>query len=298
MVEISELMKQRLNQQEQQRNDALQVALDKTTKELGKIPAPFAFFFMGSAGREEQLYQTDQDHGIIYDGEEACQRYFLTLGEEIVKALEDKGYERCEGGVMASTKRWCRSYKEWNEQLDFWIKENQFEHVRYLLTFFDSRTVLGDNQWLTHLKQRLFLEIKEGRIPMSRFTENTGRIPKGLNGFGQLLEEQYGEYQGTINLKEQVLFPYVNGMRLLALQEGIDAASTLERMQQSAFINSEQHVMASFLEIQTKRVLWGENHGTFTHVFPETLTKEERKFLKKCIREGRSFYRSIQQNHE
>ncbi|GAF21447.1 signal-transduction protein containing cAMP-binding and CBS domains [Bacillus sp. JCM 19047] len=101
---MSELMKQRLCEQEQRRNDAVQVALDKTIKELGEIPAPFAFFFMGSAGREEQLYQTDQDHGIIYDGEEACQRYFLFLGEEIVKALEDKGYERCTGGVMASNK--------------------------------------------------------------------------------------------------------------------------------------------------------------------------------------------------
>ncbi|GAF21448.1 hypothetical protein JCM19047_1132 [Bacillus sp. JCM 19047] len=167
-----------------------------------------------------------------------------------------------------------------------------------MLTFFDARTVLGDDQWLKRLKQRLFFEIRKGHIPMSRFTENTGRIPKGLNGFGQLLEDNYGEYQGTINLKEQVLFPYVNGMRLLALQEGIESASTWARMQQSAFMTSEQHVMASFLEIQNKRVLWGENHGTFTHVFPNNLTKEERKFLKACIREGRSFYRGIQQSHE
>ncbi|WP_099304600.1 DUF294 nucleotidyltransferase-like domain-containing protein [Bacillus sp. Marseille-P3800] len=296
MAKQSEAVQTRLDSLEERRVKTVQDVITRSKKELGEIPAPFAFFFMGSAGREEQLYGTDQDHGIVYDGNQEDQSYFLQLGENIVEALEQAGYERCPGGVMASNQRWCQSITDWEAQLLFWIKENKFEHVRYLLTFFDARCVWGQETLLFNLKQLIFDKIDEGLMTMDRFAENTGRIPKGLNGFGQLLEETYGEHQGTINMKEQVLFPYVNGMRLMALKEGIQAASTLKRMEQSHFMNTFKREMESFVAIQNYRVMWGERHGTFTYVFPQSLSKKERKFLKNCIKEGRSFYKRIQED--
>lgn len=125
----------KLEQHEQKRLDAVNQAVKQTIAELGDIPAPFAFFLMGSAGRKEQLHATDQDHGLICHCSDDQLPYFRKLGQQIVIRMEQAGYERCSGGVMASEVRWCKTNKQWKAQLSDWLNQDTFEHIRHLLTF-------------------------------------------------------------------------------------------------------------------------------------------------------------------
>ncbi len=46
--------------------EAVMLAIEKNESEWGSPPAHFAFFVMGSAARGEQLYWSDQDHGLVF----------------------------------------------------------------------------------------------------------------------------------------------------------------------------------------------------------------------------------------
>lgn len=279
--------------------NAVEAAISQMMKEQGEIPAPFAFFVMGSAGRKEQIHDSDQDHGIVFDGNEHCLPYFLELGERIVERLEKAGYERCIGGVMASKQRWCRSFISWKEQLEGWLQDDSFEHLRHLLTFFDARPIEGEKELVWSLKGLLFEKVKTKPYLLKRFADNTGRLPQGLNLFGQLLVEQQGEKQGLLNMKQQVLFPFVNGMRLLALKDEMFESSTLDRFEANKRIDTEiVEAHYSFKQLIEKRAQWKENVGIVTYVKPDELKKDEQKQLKRWIREGRRFYEAVQKKIE
>ncbi|WP_059104201.1 DUF294 nucleotidyltransferase-like domain-containing protein [Shouchella shacheensis] len=285
---------------ERKLSQAFHQALRQIKKERGEIPAPFAFFVMGSAGRMEQMQESDQDHGLVYQGEEArCQRYFLSLGEEIVRRLEREGYARCEGGVMASKNRWCKSKKAWHGQLERWMEDDSFENIRHTLTFFDARTVYGEEELVFELKAEVFSAIRKKNTLMRRFADNTGRLPKGQNLFGQLLVKQAGEHQGTLSVKQQLLFPFVNGLRLIALKEQMVSAPTLERFRALPRKYAEiQAYESTFQELLEKRMEWAERQTTYSevhNVYPDQLSKSDRQRIKRWMKEGRNLYEVIDQ---
>ncbi|GAF64385.1 hypothetical protein BTS2_1278 [Bacillus sp. TS-2] len=284
--------------------EAIEVAQKKVESEWGSPPAHFAFFLLGSGGRGEQLYWSDQDHGIVYedaedeDAQEKLQEYFLHLGKEIVHALEAVGYEKCSGKVMASYPRWCKSLTAWQEQLKLWLREDTWEHLRYALTFFDSRTFMGEDTLLKKLKETIFSTLKNQPQLMTRFAENTGRLKTGVGLFNQLLTETKGRQQGKLDLKQIVNFPYVNGLRLLALKESIFEPSTLKRFEelpsQYHFIKRYQKTYQKVLEYQLAWQQGIESYDAIHYLQLEKLTKEEKAQLKNWIKKGRKLYAEIE----
>lgn len=283
----------KLEQHEQKRLDAVNQAVKQTIAELGDIPAPFAFFLMGSAGRKEQLHATDQDHGLICHCSDDQLPYFRKLGQQIVIRMEQAGYERCSGGVMASEVRWCKTNKQWEAQLSDWLNQDTFEHIRHLLTFFDGRVIYGEAAYLDELKKAIFMAIDENPRLLSRFAENTGRVPLAMNIFGKLLVKKHGSNQGTLHIKEQILFPYVNGMRLLALAEKRLESSTLERMK-ACSNHLDTTMINSFSALLEARLNWQTEYQAFAHLNPKFLSKEEQKQVKQWVIEGRRLYDHVE----
>ncbi|WP_062051452.1 DUF294 nucleotidyltransferase-like domain-containing protein [Bacillus sp. JCM 19034] len=254
---------------------------------------------MGSGARQEQAFWSDQDHGIIYEKDsEKNQAYFLQLGNNIVDVLSKVGYERCDGNVMAANKKWCMSLDDWIKQLDYWLQENKWETLRFTLTFFDSRVLIGEEKLLKTLKSHLFTSVNEQPFLLRRFTENTGRLRKGLGMFNQLLVETKGEYQGLFDFKQIVLFPYVNGLRLLALKHDIYVPSTLERFDHLP--KDYQSIKAkknSFAKLLEKRVEWTADVKEYDHVHYLSLKQvsdADQRQLKRWIKEGHQLYREIE----
>jgi len=70
-------------------------------------PCPFCWISMGSDARQEQVVRTDQDNGLIYANPSPgktmeTDQYFLTLAKLIVTHLDQFGFRRCTGNVMAT----------------------------------------------------------------------------------------------------------------------------------------------------------------------------------------------------
>lgn len=272
------------------------VATIKIESEWGSPPAHFAFFMMGSAARSEQSVWSDQDHGIIYEEEvEGAQDYFLKLGHEIANGLAIAGYEECDGRVMASNHRWCKSLLSWEEQLHQWVDQESWETIRYMLTFFDSRVFLGKEELLVRMKRIIIGRIERNPNLLNRCLDNVGRVKKAIGLFGHLLPEPYGQYSGAIHVKQAVLFPYVNALRLLALQEGILAPSTITRFHQlSQSYPSIEKFEESFHQLLDFRLRLQKNSNNYedVHYLPlKQLTRLDKQLLKRFIKDGRALFK-------
>jgi len=81
---------------------------------------------LGSEGRLEQTFYTDQDNGIIFSvaaGETAdsMRQRLLPVARRINEALDHCGFTLCMGDIMASNPRWCLSREEWQKTFANWI---------------------------------------------------------------------------------------------------------------------------------------------------------------------------------
>ncbi|WP_139891940.1 DUF294 nucleotidyltransferase-like domain-containing protein [Bacillus sp. D386] len=268
------------------------IAFNKTTQIFGSPPSPFCFFVMGSAGRKEQGIWSDQDHGIIFEhNHPEVRNYFLSLGKEISEGLMQVGYSLCEGKVMASNPFWCRSYNQWMQQLNDWIDDASWESIRYLLTFMDSRAFLGEERFIRQLKQYSYQLIDEKHL-LIRILDNTMHIKKTIGVFGQLLLETHGPYSGCLNIKESAIYPYVNAGRILAINEKLNATTTIDRLKgvpDSVLPKQNREKYANqFAKLQTYRLVYGihTDYESGHYLAVNKLSKVEKKNVKDIIKDG------------
>lgn len=278
---------------------ALSLSLKQMAALYGPPPSPFSFFVMGSAGRFEQSVWSDQDHGIIYESQSTiAEAYFLALGEEIAKGLDEAGYPYCDGDVMASHRLWCKSLPEWRLQLEKWLNESSWESIRHLLIFMDGRSVYGENSYINLLKDFVYQTIHEKQL-LANVLGNTSFHKKGISVLGQILTETHGPHSGTFKIKEIAILPFVNTVRLLALKEGIMESSTLSRLDQLNNLRSSIPEIPLykqlFLKLLNFRLLWGD-HSDYEseHYLPiDRLSKEQREELKAILKQSETFQKTV-----
>ncbi|WP_379329089.1 DUF294 nucleotidyltransferase-like domain-containing protein [Paenibacillus sp. GCM10027626] len=204
--------------------------------QVEKPPVSYAYVLFGSGGRKEQTLGSDQDSGIIYcetDSESAnaqTARYFDSLSRLVVDWLTRLGYPPCEGAVVSRNPQWRASCSAWEAKLRHWFDEADWESVRYLLIFADSRVIYGDQRLLTNLKRQFAAEVRNNPSIIPPMLRNTLRHKVVIGLFGQLLRERYGADSGSVDIKYGAYIPMVNAIRLMAIQSGVEAASTLERL--------------------------------------------------------------------
>ena len=265
-------------------------AIEKIESELGPAPAHFAFFLMGSGGRTEQSIWSDQDHGIIFTGNEDFKCYFLELGTEISFGLHVVGYEFCDGKVMSSNPKWCNSMETWMQQISGWLNEASWESLRYFSTFYDSRVLLGDSSLLFILKEHAYKNLKKEPFLYNRLLDNISHVKKGIGILGQLLPDLTGKETGSINMKEVIFFPYVNSLRLLSMKEEIVSPSTLSRFQKLPTnytnIKKYQPYFEMLLHFRLNHKKNSKSYQDIHLLNIDSLSKIEKQKLKQIMKNG------------
>ncbi|MDQ0200534.1 DUF294 nucleotidyltransferase-like domain-containing protein [Neobacillus ginsengisoli] len=272
----------------------LNTALYQMTDAFGPPPSLFSFFVMGSAGRYEQSVWSDQDHGIIYeDKNDVAKVYFLALGKEISDGLHQAGYKYCDGGVMSCNPLWCKSLFEWEQQIMEWTEESSWESIRHLLILIDARAVTGEQRLVENLKTSIYQTVHKKQL-LPRFLENTLHLKKGIGVLGQILTETHGVHTGSLNIKDIALFPYVNAIRLLAVQEKLMDTSTLSRLD-NLHVQDKELYKTMFLKLLHYRLKFG-NHTDYEsghYLQIDLLTKEQKKEIKDIIKNGAALYHYV-----
>ena len=202
----------------------------------GRPPVPYAWLALGSEGRREQTLRTDQDNALVFadgpgDGE-AVQSYFLALAEKVVAGLEQCGFPRCKGGLMASNPKWCQPFKAWRDRYRHWVVgiDPSQEEILETFIFFDLRPVFGQHDLVTRLVGYFseFLAERSGFLRDMAQTAVLHETPLGF--FKRLVVKKSGEHKDQLNLKLDGLTPLVDAVRTLALDQRVFETNTLARI--------------------------------------------------------------------
>jgi CBS domain-containing protein len=212
-------------------------------EELGPPPVPFCWLLMGSEGRREQTFRTDQDNAILYQGvaderqRREAESYFHLLGEKMIEHLVACGFPRCPGDIMASNSRWRQSGTVWQEYFDRWIRQPDPEEILHATIFFDFRAGFGERSLAEDLRSHLCAEAGRNEIFLMQLAGDLMKSRPPLSFFRNLIVEKDGEHRRKMDIKTRGLAPFVDFARLFALKYSLRETNTLERLRMLAGLN-------------------------------------------------------------
>ena len=266
---------------------------------LGPPPVPFCWLLMGSEGRKEQTFRTDQDNGLIYEdpGSEAERRqaeeYFGQFGRQAVDYLVACGVPRCKGDIMASNPRWRQPYSVWQGYFDRWIRTPEPQEVLHATIFFDFRPGFGEVELGGRLRDFLMKAVDNQDIFLRFLARDCMNTPPALNFFRQFNLEKSGNHKNKLDLKTKGITPFVDFARLMSLWCGVRETNTLERLQllgEGGFISHELQMQARQayefqmqLRLHHQQALDEEALEPDNFIDPEQLSEMDRRSLKDAL---------------
>lgn len=203
---------------------------------MGPPPMPFCWILMGSEGRREQTFHTDQDNALVYrdpqnaDEAAAAEAFFTAFSEAAISHLGRCGYPPCPAEMMASNAKWRKPFAEFRDYFESMILLPEPEAVLHSTIFFDFRPGWGRMDMGEELRRHVTLHARREEVFLRHLARDclTARPP--LSFFRNLLVEKDGEHKDTLDLKTRGLVPFVDFARLFALKSGITETNTLDRL--------------------------------------------------------------------
>jgi len=274
-------------------NDRLVVKLfDLAHHALGPAPCAYCWVVLGSEGRREQTFKTDQDNALIYadEADRAAMEYFERLTQFVNDGLKQCGYPDCEGGYMATNPRWRMSLSSWRGTFANWIKEYRLHETEDAMIFFDMRPVAGDVDLFQQLKAFNHERLKDAGFFKSIVASIAIDHKPPLGFFRTFVVEHTGEHKQGLDIKMFGTGPIVNAARLFALDTRIKATSTLERLAalrplnylEEALLQDMQHAFEflTLLRLETQLQQSRNRQPMNNYVTPEKLTPLQKSMLK------------------
>jgi len=256
---------------------AVRKGIELAIGEIGAPPGVFDIMLMGSLGRAEVSLLADQDHAIIFpDGEDedAVREYFLELGSRLSEILDQSGYPFCPGGIMSGERRCCQSLAGWKKTFSAWIHTLETEDLLQSKIFFDFRGGLDEGRLLPELRNHLHSEIVRQPRFLHLLARSVLQYEPPLNAFGGFVLEEKEVNRATFDVKG-VLAQIVDFVRLRALQHGIAATNTADRL---AALSTGGHLKAEMVR---------ETGEAFTFLMDLRLGHQARRALSRLESDNR-----------
>jgi CBS domain-containing protein len=266
-------------------------------EELGPPPVAYSWVVLGSAAREEEGLTADQDHAIVLAAETdgAGGAWFAELAERVTSVLEQCGWPRCPGGVMAVNPQWRLTVAQWRGLFAEWSREPQPDAVLHTAVFHDMRHLMGD--------RRLAEEVHLASVSMAspRLLGHLSRqalaMRPPLGFFRGLVLERHGEHRDTLDIKIPIA-AVVQLARIYALRSGSPALSTRRRLAAAASAGTIDHDTASelsdalelmsYVRLKAQAAQARAGQVPDNNVRPADLTQRQRRHLRDAFEIVRS----------
>ncbi len=267
--------------------------------QLGPPPVPFCWLLMGSEGRKEQTFFTDQDNALVYrdPGDEILQRaadvYFQAFTERANGHLIKCGMPPCPGGIMASNPKWRQPFAVWRDYFERWIAVNNPQEVMHAAIFFDFRPCFGEAAYAEELRSHVTTHARRQDVFLRHLAANCLETRPPLSFFRNFIVEKDGEHKNRLDIKTRGIAPLVDFIRVLALQHGIRETNTLGRLDlllQAQALPMElakdtREAYEFMLQLRLVHQLETVERGGVpdNHIAPDSLSELERKTLKEAF---------------
>ena len=259
---------------------------------------PYCWVTTGSEGRREQTFKTDQDNGLLYADtagpeSQTAEAYFSRLAVFMRDALEKCGYPRCHGDCMASNPRWRQPLRVWRNYFRGWITEARFQSIQDALIYFDMRPVAGDFSLFRALEEDKLELLRTASLFKSVLAFVSVHTKPPLGFFRSLVVERTGKHKSELDLKLPGSGAIISVARLLALDAGVKAQNTMDRLAALERLDAEnrpllaelreafEFLMLLRLEGQLRQAEAGQPLSNY--VAPGQLSHWQRSLLKEAF---------------
>lgn len=274
-----------------------------------RLPAAgWCWLTMGSEGRGEQTFVTDQDNGLVFsaaDHSEArmLRPLFLAMAQEVNGALDACGIPLCKGGIMAGNEQWCLSVEEWQRHFSAWILTPEPQALLNATIFFDFRAQHGDESLALALRQHLQRLAPQAAGFLHMMAANAVAVAPPLGRLRDFASEE-GQH-GRVDLKKHGSRLFVDTARVFALSAGIAPVGTVPRLREAvvaARLNGQDMAAAvlAFRHLQRIRLL--DQHRKLAAgqapdnlLDPDTLNALDRRILVESLKQARRLQHALQQ---
>ncbi len=282
-------------------NDLLTIRVIETAADERALPGvPWCWIAMGSEGRMEQTFSTDQDNALILDADESegdvLRKAFLPFARDVNTKLEACGFPLCTGNYMAGNPRWCLTLGEWRRAMASWIEVPEPEAVIHACTFLDFRPIYGQVALAERLRERALAMVAGRAVFLRQLAMAAMDSRPPLGAFGGFEYDDTATHGRSIDLKRSGSSLFSDAARVLGLARGSPHTSTAERLRAMAdggFFGNESvagiidgfhfiHLLRLRNQIWPRRPRVGPNR-----VFPRDLNELDRHVLKEAFRQAR-----------
>ncbi|WP_221029774.1 DUF294 nucleotidyltransferase-like domain-containing protein [Actomonas aquatica] len=271
----------------------LEMSIAELSAEGVKLPRiGWAWLSVGSDGRREQTLRTDMDNALVFadadtpEQDEVHRKLFLKLTDRVVAKMVDCGFARCQGGVMASNPRWCRTSREWLAEIENLASTTDPDELFRGIVLYDLRYVAGDPALPRPLRQTIIDSVRNNAWLQRRLAELVIETPPPLNFWGNFVVERKGDRVGEFDLKGRALAPLRDAARLLALKHNQtrrystggrweDLRRNVPALSETAKVAREAYDVLLTLRLTTAL----DRHDSGRFVNPAKLTKLEKARL-------------------
>ena len=198
---------------------------------------------LGSEGRSEQILKTDQDNALIL-GEGVSDADVAGYAERITAGLKALGYPPCPGGVMVSNPEWRGTVPQWETFIQKLVASVSPQSQLDTAILIDAHPVAGDMSLFEPLRAALS-RLGQNQIWLHHFVRPAIEFHTPLT-----MRTPFGK-DPKVDIKRGGIFPVVHGLRVLAVEHGLDCTNSFERATELA----ERGVMSAALTADLQQAL-------------------------------------------
>jgi CBS domain-containing protein len=291
-------------------NDRLNIRIIELTALRHRLPTVgWCWLALGSEGRHEQTFLTDQDNGLIFEAASdqeagALRELFLPFAQEVNQRLADCGFTLCSGQIMAGNPAWCLSYDEWRSQFIDWVRRPEPTALLNGSIFFDLQPLCGKTELGEDLRSVLLGLTESTPSFQHLMAANALQAEPPLNFRGELAARD-GE---AIDLKKFGSRIFVDAARIFALSTATRSVNTSDRLrdaggrvgltpaEMAAVDSAFSHILRLRLAQQIAALNAGEamDYG----LKPNSLHDVDRAILREALRQARRLQQRLKLNYE
>ncbi len=182
---------------------------------------------MGSEGRGEQTFRTDQDNGLIL-ARPAPEAEIEKFRADVFDALAQCGFPPCPGEVMVRNPLWSKTFDAFRDDFRRWLASPDESGMMNIAIFYDAEATAGDGELLRAAKQDLIDLMHGERVHLARFARSIDAFPTPIGFFNNLVTSK--AEGDALDLKKGGIFPIVHGVRALSLEKGLHETGTTARI--------------------------------------------------------------------
>ncbi len=290
-------------------SDRLTARVVALTARRHRLPAlDWCWLAMGSEGRHEQGFVTDQDNGLIFSATsdqeaDALRPIFLPFAQEVNRRLADCGFTLCTGDIMAGNPAWCLSLEEWRERFIGWVRRPEPEALLNATIFFDLRPIFGAAHLGEELRRLLLALTSDTPAFLHLMAANALQASPPLNFLGDVVEA--GDH--TVDLKTFGSRIFVDAARIFALAHAVPEVNSAERLRVAGPLAGVQapelaavdaafsHILRLRLDRQLAVCAAGE--GDSNKIALSSLHEMDRVILRETLKQARRVQQRLKLNY-